>query len=245
MTTAANVKQKIEEQIADRIIELLDQGQLPPWEKQWHDSLIGSPINAISMKPYRGINHWLTLLTQDLMGYTDPRWLTFKQAQGLGGSVTKGEKGTQVIFWKPIKRTPTDEDEKEHTFPVLRTYTVFNLAQTHGCEVKDLPEPEVHTNNPIERAEAIIAGMPNPPEITNYEHDNRAPHYIPAIDVMRLPSMGRYNQPEFYYNSMFHELTHATGHPKRLDRLEPGLNSGGLHAYGREELVAGMGAAML
>ena len=244
-----SARQKVEEQIADRIIELLDQGELPPWEKQWHDSMLGSPMNTISMKPYRGINHWLTLLTQDLMGYTDPRWLTFKQAQGLGGSVMKGEKGTQVIFWKPIQRQQgrdgQEGEEKERGFPVLRAYTIFNIAQTQGCELRELPEPPVNTSDPIERAEAIISGMPDPPEITQYEHDNQPPHYVPGQDIVRVPSMSRFKDPGFYYNTMFHELTHATGHPQRLGRFELGANARDLHAYGREELVAGMGAAML
>ena len=257
--TATGVKQKIEEKIADRIIDLLDEGKLPPWEKQWHDSPMGNPMNAVSMKPYRGVNHWLTLLTQDVMDYTDPRWMTFRQAQGLGGTIMKGEKGTQVIFWKPIVRAAdaagpdgtvqagpgqNDPDGKTRSFPMLRAYTIFNVDQTQGCVLKDLPEPPVGSGTPIERAEVILAGMPDPPEIANYEHDNQAPHYIPARDIVRVPSMTRYRDPEYYYNTMFHELTHATGHPKRLNRfvLEAG---GGLHAYGQEELVAGMGAAML
>ena len=72
----------------------------------------------------------------------------------------------------------------------------------------------------------------------------RRPTTSPHGDIVRVPSMTRYRDPEYYYNTMFHELTHATGHPKRLNRfvLEAG---GGLHAYGQEELVAGMGAAML
>ena len=78
-----NSRQQIEEAVADRIIELLDQGKLPPWEKDWQDSPHGFPVNAISMKPYRGINRWMTLLTQKIMGYTDPRWLTYRQAEDL------------------------------------------------------------------------------------------------------------------------------------------------------------------
>ena len=66
-------RQRIEDDIADRIIHLLDQGDLPPWEKDWRDQQQMSPVNAVSLKPYRGVNRWLTLLTQLAMGYTDPR----------------------------------------------------------------------------------------------------------------------------------------------------------------------------
>ena len=53
--------------------------------------------------------------------------------------------------------------------------------------------------------------------------------------------------PEFYYGVLFHELIHATRHPRRLDRH--GRNGGprpfGTKAYGIEELTAELGAAYL
>ena len=95
-------RQRVEDAVADRIIELLDQGQLPPWEKDWRDSTNGTPLNAVSMKPYRGVNRWMTLLTHMVMGYQDPRWLTYRQAEALGGHVRKGERSTEIVFWKRV-----------------------------------------------------------------------------------------------------------------------------------------------
>ena len=263
-----NSRQQIEEAVADRIIELLDQGKLPPWEKDWQDSPYGFPVNTVSMKPYRGVNRWMTLLTQNIMGYTDPRWLTYRQAEALGGHVRKGEKSTTIIFWKRVPfRQREDGDEAQNqahgnnasngsngsppdesrirTYPMLRSYRVFNLEQTQDCKVKPLPPAETTGHDPIERAEAIIAGMPSPPEMEFYENANYVPHYQPANDVIRVPRMDRYLNLEDYYNTVFHELVHATGHPKRLHRFELSANAQDLHAYGREELVAGMGSAML
>ena len=258
-------RQRVEEEIADRIIELLDQGELPPWEKGWRNSQSGDPVNALTMKPYRGINRWLTLITQQSMGYDDPRWLTYRQAEALGGHVQKGEKSTTVIFWKRVAfRQREDGDETQNqapanngsngsppdesrirTYPMLRSYRVFNLEQTQNCKVKPLPPAETTSHDPIELAEAIIAGMPNPPEMEFYENANYVPHYQPATDVIRVPRMGRYLNLEDYYNTVFHELTHATGHSKRLDRFSQDANADDLHAYGREELTAAMGSAML
>ena len=132
---------------------------------------------------------------------------------------------------------------RTRTYPILRSYRVFNLEQTQDCQVKPLPTPEVTDHDPIQAAEAIIAGMPGPPEIEFYDKANYVPHYQPAGDVIRVPGMGRYPNLEDYYNTVFHELTHATGHPKRLERF--GLDANDLHAYGREELTAAMGSAML
>ena len=264
-------RQRVEDEIADRIIELLDKGELPPWEKGWRNSKSGDPVNALTMKPYRGINRWLTLITQQSMGYDDPRWLTYRQAEGLGGHVRKGEKSTSIIFWKQVSfRQREDGDEAQNqargnkqakqananngsppdesrtrTYPMLRSYRVFNLEQTQDCKVKPLPPAETTGHDPIELAEAIIAGMPNPPEMEFYENANYVPHYQPATDVIRVPKMDRYLNLEDYYNTVFHELTHATGHSKRLDRFSLDANADDLHAYGREELTAAMGSAML
>ena len=128
---------------------------------------------------------------------------------------------------------------------MLRSYRVFNLEQTQDCKVKPLPPAETTGHDPIELAEAIIAGMPNPPQMEFYENANYVPHYQPATDVIRVPKMSRYLNLEDYYNTVFHELTHATGHSKRLDRFSQDANADGLHAYGREELTAAMGSAML
>ena len=95
-------RQRVEDAVAGRIIELLDQGQLPPWEKDWRDSTNGTPRNAVSMKPYRGVNRWMTLLTHMAMGYQDPRWLTYRQAEALGGHVRRGERSTEIVFWKRV-----------------------------------------------------------------------------------------------------------------------------------------------
>ena len=264
-TSGNSSRQRVEEEIADRIIELLDQGELPPWEKGWRNSQSGDPVNALTMKPYRGINRWLTLITQQSMGYDDPRWLTYRQAEGLGGHVRKGEKSTSIIFWKQVSFRPREDgdeaqnqahgsngsngsppdENRTRTYPMLRSYRVFNLEQTQDCKVKPLPPAETTGHDPIELAEAIIAGMPDPPEMEFYENANYVPHYQPATDVIRVPRMDRYLNLEDYYNTVFHELTHATGHSKRLDRFSLDANADDLHAYGREELTAAMGSAML
>ena len=259
-----NSRQQIEEAVADRIIELLDQGKLPPWEKDWQDSPYGFPVNTVSMKPYRGINRWMTLLTQNIMGYTDPRWLTYRQAEALGGHVRKGENSTTVVFWKRVtSRRDQEESQRANpvsspgdsaglsgesaptTYPMLRAYHVFNVEQTEECRLKPLPELDLSDYDPVELASAIIAGMPDPPGFETYPASNQAPHYTPRVDVVRVPEMGRYHSVEGYYNTVFHELVHATGHPKRLHRFELDANAHDLHAYGREELIAGMGSAML
>ena len=247
-------RERMEEEIADRIIALLDQGNLPPWEKDWRNSPNGgNPMNAVTGRFYRGMNHWLTLITQMLHGYQDPRWLTFKQAIRLGGNVRKGEKSTFLILWKPVQRKrveetkhdPQEKDQRDSRYIFTRGFHAFNVEQTEGCDLKPLPQPMLTDHDPVAAAQAIIDGMPNPPAIRHYSTDNQAPHYRIDQDLVMVPDMNRYRSRDGYYNTVFHELVHSTGHPKRLHRLEPDHSQENIHAYAQEELTAAMGSAML
>jgi antirestriction protein ArdC len=158
--------------------------------------------------------------------------------------VRKGEKGWPVIFWRWFDRDEAADDAAgeqrgRRRAPVIRYYTVFNAEQCDGLEV---PPVEVPTFTPIAAAARILHAMPDPPAI---EHDG-VPYYQPSTDVVHLPPPERFDPPEEYYSTAFHELVHATGHEKRLARkgvMDP--KRFGDHAYSREELVAETGAAFL
>src|SRR5713226_3417825 len=77
--------------ISERIIKQLESG-VAPWRKPWSAKL---PVNLISQKPYRGLNV-LTLASQ---GYPSRFWLTFNQANKIGGRIRKGERSSPVIYW--------------------------------------------------------------------------------------------------------------------------------------------------
>jgi antirestriction protein ArdC len=124
---------KVYEIVTDKIIAALESGT-PPWRKPWQ---AGIPRNAISNRPYSGINSLLL----NLGPYGDPRWLTTKQANAKGGKIRKGQKSTLIVFWKShTVKAETDEGEiTEKTIPFLRYYLVFNVEQ---CEGLDLPKLE-------------------------------------------------------------------------------------------------------
>ena len=82
------------DRITERIIALLERGTVP-WHKPWK-AKTGWPRNYVSKKPYRGINVFLL----HAMSYESPFWLTFHQANELGGKIRKGEKSCPVVFWK-------------------------------------------------------------------------------------------------------------------------------------------------
>lgn len=242
---------KAEKAVADRILEMLDRGDLPPWVRPWRISRNGEPQNAISGHVYRGINRWMTGITREISGYAENRWLTQRQAELAGGRVLTDEEPTPIIFWKFVASKTKDDEEEDakgqrRGYPMARLYRLYNMAQTEGCEIPDIEgnDEERAPLDPIAEAEAIITAMPNPPAVSYYRQGNTPPHYLPATDQVRVPERDRFETAELFYNTMFHELAHATGHPKRLARLKPGERPD-LHEYGAEELVAGMGAAML
>jgi antirestriction protein ArdC len=68
----------------------------------------------------------------------------------------------------------------------------------------------------------------------------------PIEDVIKMPNKTAFVNMEGYFNCIYHELTHATGHRSRLNR-ETLTSSApfGSKNYAREELIAEMGAAYL
>ena len=90
---------------------------------------------------------------------------------------------------------------------------------------------------------AFHEGKPNPPKIT---HDGTQAAYSPKLDAISLPPMDSFESAEGYHATLFHELSHSTGHPTRLDRdTLTGLAPFGSPVYSREELVAEFGSAFL
>jgi antirestriction protein ArdC len=127
--------------------------------------------------------------------------------------------------------------------PMLRYYNVFNLEQVEGIEAPSATETTIYTFNPIERAEMTIAGMPLRPEI---KYGGNQPAYHPLLDYVKIPVPEAFESPEEFYGTLYHELSHATGHQKRVGRkgiTEPSFY--GSHLYSKEELVAEMSAAFL
>src|SRR5215472_10058491 len=139
--------------ITRRIVEELEKGNVP-WRKPWKTL---PPANLISKKPYRGINVFLLAL----QGYGSQYWLTYRQAQALGGNVRRGEHGTKIVFWKfdRYETETADGETEERKSAFLRYYTVFNLEQTEGLKALLALPPAF----PIQSAEQIAKGMPNPP----------------------------------------------------------------------------------
>jgi len=232
-----NAMSNVYEIVTETIIRQLENG-VAPWRRPWRAEL---PVNLVSGKPYRGLNVFLL----GCQGYGSRYWLTFNQANKLGGHIRKGERSSLVTFWhigeEKIIRDADGNERKSRPF-LLRFYRVFNVEQTEGIADKlglTGASPRVAD---LAQCEAIVSGMPNPPA---REQSDRA-WYRPSTDTVGMPARGLFSSVEEYYSTLFHELTHSTGHASRVGRegIE-NLNEFGSESYSKEELIAEMGAAML
>jgi antirestriction protein ArdC len=228
------------DQITQRIIKMLESGTVP-WRKPWNVRT-GLPCNLLTKKPYRGINAFLL----HALRYESPYWLTFRQALELGGHVRKSEKSCPIVFWKQLEIEDKESGEKEK-IPMLRFYNVFNVAQCDG--LKNIPAPadeatgEVTEAMTLAKAETIVSGMPKPPQI---KYGMTQAFYSPGADFIGMPQFGSFRTAAGYFGTLFHELTHSTGHASRLNRPTLTESAGfGSNPYCKEELIAEMGAAFL
>lgn len=249
------------------ITAALAAGEALEWRSPFARAAAGGlPINAASGKVYRGFNILALWCAALAGGYTCPVWLTYRQARAAGGHVRKGERGTKIIFWKRRRytATTTDAETGEKTSErregvVMRLYSVFNAAQCDGLDATKLhpsaadalalERGELAPPTPCEadaRARAVVEGYCGAPKIAEGGPGRSGAWYRPATDEVHMPPRAAFERMADYHATLFHELAHSTGHPRRLGRFRvegPGVF--GSSDYSREELVAELAAQFL
>lgn len=233
-------------ELADRLIELMEKGEAH-WQKPWVAGAIQPPTNAVTGKPYRGVNsEYLFAFSPDP---TDNRWCTYKQAQEQGWQVRKGEHALAFIEkYTPYERKPTEEERQNRIAqggdpdaPVqsvsIRHYPVFHASQIDGIPPLERgPQPEME-GKPDPRIERLAEEM----GVQVTRGGGRA-FYRSLTDTVNLPPVESFHTATGHDTTFLHELSHATGHESRLNR-ELG-NPFGSEKYALEELRAEMSAAM-
>jgi antirestriction protein ArdC len=198
-------------QVNQKLINALSQG-LTPWRKPWSPAKnAGHPANVVSGKHYRGVNPLLL----HLAGFNSKWWATYRQWQGLGGQVRKGEKGTRIVLWKPVSRTSTNAagEEVEKTFPLLREYHVFNADQCDGVERFEVQPGDSSRVIDFAPAQRVI-------DATGWDirhiPGDKAVYSKPPRDYIIVPPKQQFVDGPFgmagYYDTVFHELMHMSQH---------------------------------
>ena len=221
-------------EVTTRIISQMEEGIIP-WSKPW--VACGKAISRSTGKPY-------SLLNQMLLGRPG-EYLTFKQCQEAGGKVKKGEKSSMVVFWKWLTVEDEDTGEKKEV-PFLRYFNVFHIDQCEGIMARyPSKEPLPESSAPAdEKAEAVLHDYIAASGIKLISRESSEAFYRPSTDTVVLPLIKQFGDTAEYYSTAFHELTHSTGHPSRLNRLTETARFGSA-PYSREELCAELGASFI
>ena len=240
-----NGTDKVARIITGRIIDMIESGVLD-WKKGWDVRMM--PRSYARGRKYSGIN-LMMLYPVSMRGkiripYRSPYWLTFNDVQKIGGRIKEGERSRPVIFWKPtytdVREIDTETGEEKVVQKkrglILRYYNVWNWEQTEGIAEKPIPTPAGAGVN--EGGEGFLKNLPAQPQILD-----GSPGYIPTIDIITMPPRSDFHNTNAYYETLFHEVTHWTGHKSRLNRAFD--SSFGSDKYAREELVAELGASFI
>lgn len=234
----------VEQAVTQAVIDRLESG-VAPWTRPWATAGF-APTSLSTGKPYRGINTLLLTVEAETKGYSSPLWATYKQLQSLGGQVRRGEKSTVIVYWNVLRKEERDASGEATTksIPLLRYYRVFNAEQADGVTIPDRFKVEREPVAVPDAVSSVLDGYADGPEVRHVPQ-GRA-YYSPLADKVTLPVLEQFDAPEGYAETLFHELTHSTGHPDRCSRFSvTGNGPFGCEAYAEEELVAEMGAAML
>jgi antirestriction protein ArdC len=237
------IKRDLYSEVTSRILAELERGAAP-WVKPWSATPGQNvPQNAVTNRPCSGCNVILLWLARG-QGWPSPRFLTFKQAQEAGGSVRKGEHGTKVYYWKQLRIREDGKEgaeDSEKLIPMMREYTVFNVAQCEGLPASMVEGKPARVRNPDTR-DALADEFLTATGAVIREGAGEA-YYAPGQNFISMPAFAAFKGADHFYNVAFHELTHWTGHKARLDRDLKGRF--GQAAYAAEELIAELGAAFL
>jgi len=189
---------------------------------------------------HRGVNLFVLGMSPLAFASGDPRWCSYRQALARGWQVRRGEKATPVYFYKPIEITDkTSESEgKTRRVPILRAFSVFHASQIDGIAALAPADATKTVVERVEDAEIILKASGVPVWIGG----DRA-FYNPAGDFIQLPPDEAFESPALRASVALHELSHASGHPSRLNRDLSGKF--GSSAYSREELRAELSSLLV
>lgn len=241
----------IQQEITDAIIQLLDKkvdenDYEPPFASL---VALGIPENPITQQQYHGVNILALWFNQKSKGLTSNQWASYRQWQKVGAKVKKGEKGARIIFYKTLTVDGKEDDGKteELKIPMLKQYTVFNATQVEGYE-DTTQQAKIPKIDKVTRHNLIEAFCKNT-KAEIREAANEA-FYNPSDDYINMPKPSLFvntkhaDATENYYGTLLHELTHWTGHQKRLNRKD-NPNTKYIQNYAYEELIAELGASFL
>ena len=202
------------------------------------------PVNASTNKRYKGINFLMLNYETQQKEYSSPIFASYKQWASLNAQVKKGSTGTPIVFYRPIMQPSKIDPSKEVNAGCILNYSkVFNIDQVDLTESKYKPDEfKSGKQYSIDQIDTFVKATKV--EIKNSE--GHGCYYNQTKDFINMELKTNFKDTKesdatiHYYSTLFHELTHATGHKNRLDRKNKFDDNKKSYAY--EELVAEIGS---
>ena len=230
------------------------------------------PFSAASGREFSGANMVRLMLTSLEKGYTDNRWMSFRQVEqfqrdnpDMNVHVRKGEKGTKILFPQEVFFIIGQDGQRE-TLSQERLAEIQRLRDAGRTE--DVPEVQrgiLFYPYTVFNAQQI-EGFPdkeNPAPVMSNEEKQEfvdrfvassgvhvsytnfgAAHYSQDTDRIIMPGADRYDMsaPLAMSAAKLREFFHATGHPDRENRLN--MKGATLKPYALEEMRAELFSVM-
>lgn len=237
-------RRDVAREITDLIVSKLEAGVLP-WSRPWGLTGAGGRPLRHCGTPYTGINNLFLWAIGDAAGYSARTWMTYRQAEELGGQVRRGEHGSPSVYFSSFSKTEANRitgEETQRNIRFIRSYTVFNVEQIDGLPAYYYPvaapaEPRIES---VHRAaiDAFFGALP-----ATVRHGGDQAFFSPIGDYIQMPRRGAFRSDDHYASTLGHEYIHYSGAPSRLNR-EFGRKFGD-QAYAFEELVASIGQCLV
>lgn len=239
------------QRVADQIARAMEGGGLS-WQREWAGRW--TPTNAVTGRPYRGVNRVALAAAGSALDTPDGRWLTFSQARSAGWPVRRGEHSpASVEFWSRWCRTSDDKvvterrarelvqagQEDESILRAARLAPVvtpaFSSAQVEGMS----PVPtQDHSREDPAIADALLASS----RCRVIEARSDEAFWSPADDAIVMPARGQFATLAGYVRVLAHEMGHATAPELGRDVTRYATDP---RARAEEELVAELSSAFV
>lgn len=208
-----------------------------PWKREW---VVIPKRNYDSNRIYSGINRWLLSFDGSVC------YLTRDSVEKHGLTIPDDVHPRLVVAWVPPKLTKEEkmkmsEEEQRQTLAKRRPFMVTSFVY-RANDIPGLKEKTFASDKDNKRYASIDEFIQSIKGLKLEEGGNSAV-YLPGYDTIRIPRIQQFDDSDEYYRTLFHELVHWTGHESRLARDEKKYQA--KEAYGREELIAEMGASYL
>ena len=209
------------------------------------------PVNASTNKRYKGINFLMLNYETEQKKYSQPIFASYKQWASLGAQVVK-KGGTPIVFYRPIMKESKIDPTK-----MVQAGCILNYSKVFNIDLVDLSKSKFSPAIFKTGKQYSITEIDNFVKSTKVEikhTDGNGCYYSPSKDFINMELKTNFKDTKesdatvHYYSTLFHELTHATGHKDRLDRKDKFANEGFIFdnkkSYAYEELIAEIGSIL-